>query len=49
MLEKLDNMYNEFNFYKTFDARLYNLDFDIKKKETFDEFLIRFIIIITLL
>ena len=47
MLEDFNNIYNEFNSYKTFDARLYNSNFDIKKKETFDEFLIKFITIIT--
>ena len=48
MLEKLNNIYNEFDAYRTTDATLHNLDFDInmQKKETFDEFLTRYIITI---
>ena len=32
MLENFNNIYNEFDLYKTFNARLYNLNFNIKKK-----------------
>ena len=46
MLEDLNNMYDEFDPYGTFDARLHDSDFNMKKKQTFDEFLITFIAII---
>ena len=46
MLEDLDNMYNEFDSYETFNARFYDPNFNIKKKETFNKFLITFIVII---
>ena len=49
MLENLNNIFDEFNLYKIANARLYNSIFDIKKKKTFNKFLIIFIIIIALL
>ena len=42
MLEDLDNMYGEFDPYETADARLHDPDFNMKKKQTFDEFLTKF-------
>ena len=45
ILENLDNIYGEFNPYDTINAILYNPDFDIKN-ETFDTYLIKYIIII---
>ena len=41
MFEDLDNMYGEFDPYKSVDARLYDPNFNMKKK-TFDEFLVKF-------
>ena len=32
MLKDLNNIYNEFDPYETFNARLYDSDFNIKKK-----------------
>ena len=32
ILEDLNNMYNEFDSYETFNARLYDSNFNIKKK-----------------
>ena len=32
MFKNLNNIYNEFNSYKTFNAKLYNSNFNIKKK-----------------
>ena len=51
MFKELNNMYDKFDVYKTADATLYNFNFDMsmQKKKTFDEFLIRYIIIIALL
>ena len=49
MLEDLDNIYKKFDLYKIFDARLHDLDFNIKKKKIFDKFLITFTTIIALL
>ena len=42
ILEDLNNMYNEFDTYEKADARLYNPDFDMQKKETFNQFLTRY-------
>ncbi|CAD6581822.1 MAG: hypothetical protein ASARMPREDX12_000676 [Alectoria sarmentosa] len=42
MLEDLDNMYGEFDPYGTSDARLHDPDFNMKKKQTFDEFLAKY-------
>ena len=48
MFKKLNNMYNEFDIYKTVDTTLHNFDFDMsmQKKKTFDKFLTRYITII---
>ncbi|CAD6593451.1 MAG: hypothetical protein ASARMPRED_007520 [Alectoria sarmentosa] len=42
ILEDLDNMYGEFDPYGTSDARLHDPDFNMKKKQTFDEFLAKY-------
>ena len=42
IFEDLNNMYGEFDPYGTFDARLHDPDFNIKKKQTFDEFLVKY-------
>ena len=49
MFKDLNNIYSEFDLYKTFDARFYDPNFNLKKKKTFNKFLITFIIIIALL
>ena len=49
MLENLNNIYNEFDSYEIVNAKLYNLNFNIKKKQTFNEFLIKNTIIIAFL
>ena len=46
MFEELNNIYNEFDIYRTIDTKFHDLNFDIKNKKIFDEFLIRYIIII---
>ena len=45
MLKDLNNMYVEFDLYKTADTTLYDPNFNMKKK-IFDEFLIKYTIII---
>ena len=42
ILEDLDNIYDEFDFYGKADVRLYSPDFDMQKNEIFDEFLTRY-------
>lgn len=49
MFKDLNNIYNEFNLYEIFDARLHNSNFNIKKTKHLINFLIKFTIIITLL
>ena len=49
MLEDFNNIFNEFDLYKTINARLHNSNFYIKKTKTFNRFLITFTIIIALL
>ena len=49
MIEDLNNIYGEFDFYDIVNIKLHNLDFNIKNKKIFNEFLIRYIIIIALL
>ena len=49
ILEDLNNIYDEFDFYEKADARLYNSDFKMQKKKTFNEFLARYTAIIALL
>ena len=49
MFKELNNIYNEFNIYKTIDTKFHNSNFYIKNKKIFNEFLIQYIIIIVLL
>ena len=48
MFEDFNNIYAEFNSYKIADTTLYDLNFNIKKK-IFNEFLIKYTIIIAFL
>ena len=49
MLKILNNIFDEFDLYKTVNAKLHNSIFDIKKKKKFNQFLITLTTIITLL